>query len=127
VECVRGNWSLRELKRQIGSLYFERSSLFLDKGKLSELVRENAEPQASFDIRAPYVFEFLGLTPTEVMSESHLEAQLIDKLQAFLLERRGCGRSEYVSRLNNHGSRGFYSQNQTATSTHPFSQGGQHG
>lgn len=31
-------------------------------------------------------FEFLGLTPLEVMSESHLEDQLLDKLQAFLLE-----------------------------------------
>lgn len=25
VECIRGNWSVRELKRQIGSFYFERS------------------------------------------------------------------------------------------------------
>ena len=35
VECIRGNWSVRELKRQIGSLYFERSGLSKDKGKLS--------------------------------------------------------------------------------------------
>lgn len=27
VECIRGNWSVRELKRQIASLYFERSGL----------------------------------------------------------------------------------------------------
>jgi len=25
IECIRGNWSVRELKRQIGSLYFERT------------------------------------------------------------------------------------------------------
>ena len=25
IECIRGNWSVRELKRQIGSLYYERS------------------------------------------------------------------------------------------------------
>jgi len=37
-------------------------------------------------IRDPYVFEFLGLRSKEVMSESHLEDQLIDKLEAFLLE-----------------------------------------
>ncbi|HYW83487.1 MAG TPA: DUF1016 N-terminal domain-containing protein, partial [Spirochaetia bacterium] len=24
-ECIRGNWAVRELKRQIASLYFERS------------------------------------------------------------------------------------------------------
>lgn len=35
VECIRGNWSVRELKRQIGSLYFERSGLSKDKVKLA--------------------------------------------------------------------------------------------
>lgn len=86
VECVRGNWSVRELKRQIGSLYYERSGLSLDKKKLAELAQQGAEPQPIFNIRDPYIFEFLGLKPTEVMSESHLEQQLTDKLQAFLLE-----------------------------------------
>jgi predicted nuclease of restriction endonuclease-like (RecB) superfamily len=87
IECIRGNWSVRELKRQIGSLYYERSSLSGDKKKLSEMVRqcaETAEPVLA--IRDPYVFEFLGLNSREVMSESHLEDQLLDKLQAFLLE-----------------------------------------
>lgn len=37
-------------------------------------------------IRDPYIFEFLGLKPKEVMSESHLEEQLRDKLKEFLLE-----------------------------------------
>lgn len=36
-ECIRGNWSVRELKRQIGSLYYERSGLSLDKKKLADL------------------------------------------------------------------------------------------
>ncbi len=34
VECIRGNWSVRELKRQINSLYYERSGLSYDKKKL---------------------------------------------------------------------------------------------
>lgn len=25
LECIKGNWSVRELKRQIDSLYYERS------------------------------------------------------------------------------------------------------
>jgi len=86
VEAIQGNWSVRELKRQIASLYFERSGLSHDKQKLSELANESAQQQSGFNIRDPYVFEFLGLTPTEVMSESDLEQQLIDKLQTFLLE-----------------------------------------
>lgn len=86
VECIRGNWSVRELKRQINSLYYERSGLSLDKKKLAKRVQQDAESQPVFNVRDPYVFEFLGLKPTEVMSESHLEQQLTDKLQAFLLE-----------------------------------------
>lgn len=86
VECIRGNWSVRELKRQIGSLYYERSGLSLDKQKLADLVQRSAESQTALNIRDPYVFEFLGLKPAEVMSESHLEQQLTDRLQAFLLE-----------------------------------------
>lgn len=86
VEAIQGNWSIRELKRQIGSLYFERSGLSHNKKKLSELAQSTAEESTGLNIRDPYVFEFLGLKPAEVMSESSLEQQLIDKLQTFLLE-----------------------------------------
>ncbi|MCC5845847.1 MAG: hypothetical protein JJU05_16490 [Verrucomicrobia bacterium] len=80
-ECIRGNWSVRELKRQIGSLYFERSGLSLDKQKLSKLANASAEVETSLNIRDPYIFEFLGLKPAEVMSESHLEE---GKIQTFI-------------------------------------------
>jgi predicted nuclease of restriction endonuclease-like (RecB) superfamily len=86
VEAILGNWSIRELKRQIGSLYFERSGLSHNKQKLSELAQTTAEKLTGLNIRDPYVFEFLGLKPAEVMSESDLEQQLIDRLQTFLLE-----------------------------------------
>lgn len=39
VECIHGNWSVRELKRQIATLYFERSGLSKNKKKLSALVQ----------------------------------------------------------------------------------------
>jgi len=87
IECIRGNWSVRELKRQIGSLYYERSGLSMDKEKLAELVKagaDQAEPKLA--IRDPYIFEFLGLKPKEVMSDSSLEDQLLDKLEDFFLE-----------------------------------------
>ena len=61
VECIRGNWSVRELKRQIGSLCYERSGLSLDKKKLAELAQKGAEVQTTLNIRDPYIFEFLGL------------------------------------------------------------------
>lgn len=87
IECIRGNWSVRELKRQINSLYYERSGLSRDKKKLAALVQSGTEiADPGLTIRDPYIFEFLGLKPKEVMSESSLEDQLLDKLQEFLLE-----------------------------------------
>lgn len=87
LEFIRGNWSVRELKRQIASLYYERSGLSKDKGTLAALAQEGAERSGStLAIRDPYVFEFLGLKPQDVMGESHLEDQLLDKLHDFLLE-----------------------------------------
>jgi predicted nuclease of restriction endonuclease-like (RecB) superfamily len=87
VECLRGGWSVRELKRQIGSLYFERTGLSRNKKKLADMVQaasEKADPQMA--VRDPYVFEFLGLKSSETMGESALEDALLDRLQDFLLE-----------------------------------------
>jgi predicted nuclease of restriction endonuclease-like (RecB) superfamily len=87
IECVRGNWSARELKRQMGSSYYERSGLSKNKEKLSKLVREEAHTLAPHDfIRDFYIFEFLGLKSKEVLRENDLRDALLDKLQDFLLE-----------------------------------------
>ena len=87
MECIQGNWSVRELRRQIHSLYYERSGLSTNKQKLSELAQQCAERAVpALSVRDPYIFEFLGLTPQEVMSESHLEDNLLNKIEAFLLE-----------------------------------------
>lgn len=40
VECIKGTWSVRELKRQITSLYFERSGLSEKPEKLAQIVRQ---------------------------------------------------------------------------------------
>jgi predicted nuclease of restriction endonuclease-like (RecB) superfamily len=87
IECIRGNWAVRELKRQIATLYYERSGLSKNKERLAALVKIGAEPaEPGLAVRDPYIFEFLGLKSQDVMSESDLEDQLLDKLQEFLLE-----------------------------------------
>jgi predicted nuclease of restriction endonuclease-like (RecB) superfamily len=87
IECIRGNWSVRELRRQIASLYYERSGLSKDKTKLSAMAHAAADRlQPVHIIRDPYVFEFLGLRSRDVMAESDLEDALLDRLQDFLLE-----------------------------------------
>jgi len=87
IECIRGNWAVRALKRQIATLYFERSALSKDKEKLAAMVRkgiEAAEPRLA--IRDPYIFEFLGLRAQDAIAESDLEAALVANLREFLLE-----------------------------------------
>ncbi len=87
IECIRGNWSVRELRRQIASLYYQRSGLSKDKAKLSAMAHAAAEAlQPAHIIRDPYVFEFLGLRSRDVMAESDLEDALLDRIQDFLLE-----------------------------------------
>lgn len=86
-ESIRNSWSFRELKRQINRLLYERSELSVNKQKFREqasVTGEIASPRLV--IRDPYVFEFLGLKPQEVMSESNLEDELLNKLQEFLME-----------------------------------------
>lgn len=87
LECIKGTWSVRELKRQIASLYYERSGLSVKPEKLSELVQKKIRPETSADIiKNIYAFEFLNLNVKDVVEESDLETALIDHLQEFILE-----------------------------------------
>lgn len=87
LECIKGNWSVRELRRQINSLYFERSGLSKNPNKLSAMIDENAESLHPADaIKSVYAFEFLGLKAKEVIEECDLETALLDHLQDFLIE-----------------------------------------
>ena len=87
VEALRGNWSVRELKRQIATQYYQRTGLSTDKAAVAALAHAKAEQATpQHIIRDPYVFEFLGLKPQEAVTEGQLEDALLDKLQAFLLE-----------------------------------------
>jgi len=87
IECIKGNWSVRELQRQIGSLLFERTGLSANKEKMIKIANKNASVFLPEDIiRDPYIFEFMGLKQSEVIPESSLEELLIKHLQEFLLE-----------------------------------------
>ena len=87
IECIKGNWSVRELRRQINSLYFERSGLSKSPEKLSALINEKAEQLQPGDvIKSVYTFEFLELNAKHVVEESDLETALLNHLQQFMLE-----------------------------------------
>jgi len=86
-ECIRGNWSVRELQRQVSSLYYERTALSRNKKHLARIVSGTAETTSpSQVIRDPYIFEFLGLHSHEALTEQNLEGMLTDRLEDFLLE-----------------------------------------
>ena len=88
-ECLKGNWSVRQLQRQIGSLLYERTGLSTDRKAVINSGRKQAAeaPQVIADlIRDPYVLEFTGLAELPQYHESTLEAALLNHLQSFLLE-----------------------------------------
>jgi len=87
LECIKGTWSVRELKRQLSSLYFERSGLSQQPDALAELVQQRTVPQSPRDIiRNIYAFEFLGLPAKAAVEENDLESALLDNLQQFIIE-----------------------------------------
>lgn len=87
VECIKGNWKVEELKRQISTLYFERSGLSVNQEKLSEITQIITQKTTVKDfIKSPFTFEFLGLKSKDVVYESDIEQALIDNLEEFLLE-----------------------------------------
>ncbi len=49
-EGIRGNWSTHDLKRQIGSLYYERTALSKNKKKLREHMTKEISQQNIGDI-----------------------------------------------------------------------------
>lgn len=87
-ECMKGVWSVEELRRQIHTnLYFragisKRPELLLEKIQQGDFTSQLA-------VREPFALEFLGLDARMAVSESDLENALIDHLQEFLLE---CGK-----------------------------------
>ncbi|MCP5526922.1 MAG: DUF1016 family protein [Verrucomicrobiales bacterium] len=86
-ECLKGNWSVRQLRRQIGSLLYERTELSKNKRAVVRRARRQERQETIEDlIRDPYVLEFAGLAERPEYLESDLEKALLDHLQAFLLE-----------------------------------------
>lgn len=87
VETIKGNWSVRELKRQIESLLFERVGLSIDKKSLLQSLEDKKEIfNPTSIIKEPYILEFTGLETKEKYNESDLESALLNHIEDFLLE-----------------------------------------
>ena len=86
-EAIRDGWSARQLSRQIGSKFYERTLLSKDKVAMLEKAEKGEMITPEQEIKSPYVLEFLDLK--DEYSESDLEEALIHKLEDFLLELGG--------------------------------------
>ncbi|MBI4980922.1 DUF1016 domain-containing protein [Candidatus Woesearchaeota archaeon] len=85
--AVAENLSVRDLKRQMYSLHYERLHLSKDKKALIEYERKSNIPTRSEElIKDPYVLEFLDLDEKSEYTEKELEIGILDKLQRFMLE-----------------------------------------
>ncbi len=86
-QASENHWSVRQLGRQMNSMFYER--LVASKDKNSILLDNKSEPEflRPIDIiKDPYILEFLDIPETAGMSESDLEGALISSLQDFLME-----------------------------------------
>lgn len=87
IETIKGVWTVRELRRQIDTNYFERSAISTNPEKMSLAVQSKTQKMNLQDvIKTPYVYEFLGLKNSEVIDETDLENALMNHLEEFLLE-----------------------------------------
>lgn len=84
-ECIKCNWSVRELRRQIKTNLYVRAGISKNPELLIRPSEDN-ENTAMLTIKDPFTFEFLGLEAKDAVSESDLEQALMDHLQEFMLE-----------------------------------------
>lgn len=86
-EAAKSGWTVRQLQRQINTMYYHRILASKDKVSVaSEIDVTVPKPEYEKIIKDPYVLEFLDLPANEHFYESTLEQALIDHLQKFLLE-----------------------------------------
>ena len=87
-ECIKSNWSVRQLERQINSFYYER--LISTKEPYKEEVKNEINILEKKDkienfVKDPYVLEFLDIKDKRFL-ERDLESNLLEHIQEFLLE-----------------------------------------
>jgi predicted nuclease of restriction endonuclease-like (RecB) superfamily len=85
-QALKNNWGVRDLKRAVESLLYERTGLSSNKNAVatSHEVQKDLTPESLF--RNTYLLEFLGLEGEDLYTESDLEERIITQLQNFLLE-----------------------------------------
>jgi predicted nuclease of restriction endonuclease-like (RecB) superfamily len=86
--CRLERWSVRTLRKKVGSMLFERTALSKKSDKLmrQELAALREEDKLTPDLvfRDPYILDFLGLK--DAHAERDLEAAILREMESFILE-----------------------------------------
>ncbi|MDR2424867.1 MAG: PDDEXK nuclease domain-containing protein [Prevotellaceae bacterium] len=86
-ECIKSNWSTRQLERQINTMFYHRLLSSQDKESVSAEIQKTAQPLNPRDfIKNPTILDFLDIKPSHNLYEKDLETHIINHLQEFLLE-----------------------------------------
>ncbi len=86
VYAIKNNCSIRELKRAMDTMLFERTSISKNKKSALEKIESDSEILPEDLIKNPYILEFLGLPEKSDYSENDLEQAITNHLQKFLVE-----------------------------------------
>ena len=81
-ECAKSMWSVRQLERQIHTMYYQRLLASRDKESVAAEI-QTTEPKPEYEkaVKDPYVMEFLQIKPDTHVYESDIEQALLDHLQ----------------------------------------------
>lgn len=86
-ETVKSAWSVRQLQRQINTMFYQRILSSQDKESVAAEIEKSApKPEYTKIVHDPYVLEFLELEDNEHYYEGDLEQAIINHLQKFFLE-----------------------------------------
>lgn len=86
---IQTGLSVRELKRQIGALSYERVGLSGDMEYALSTIQQKIHPQTVTDaVKDDYFFEFLNIPQQRalLLKENELETRLLDHLRDFIIE-----------------------------------------
>lgn len=87
IACIKGTWSVSELKHQINTLAYERVGLSTNTELAQKQLMHKISPELPENaIKNIYTFDFLGIKNDGLIEEKDLETALINHLQDFIQE-----------------------------------------
>lgn len=87
-EAIEQSWSVKTLRRNISTQYYDRMLLSTDKDSVKLEMQEKTNPfQNKYEfLRNPIIADFLGMEENREYLESELEKNIIANLEKFMME-----------------------------------------